>query len=384
MTELTSRERVTMALNHEEPDRVPLDLGGCMCSSLMVEAYEKLKTELSISAPTGFLNSTFRVAALAEEALVRLGSDFRPLLPQGGVQPLVGTAQSAEADLIFDELGAGYRPITYQGGFYNEQATFPLREATIDDLASYPWPDPNDPARYEGLEEATQRLYETPYALMGDCGYPGLWEPVWSLLGYERALVDLVGDEEFIVAVLERLYGIASIVMQRFLEITGRYLSVIRIADDLATQASLQMSPETYRKVIKPFHKRYFSLIKKYTDAKIFYHSDGNVTGLIDDLIDAGIDILNPIQVSALPDPASLKMKYGDRLSFWGAIDTHRVLPFGTPEDVYDEVRLRIKQLGRGGGYVVGAVHNVQADVPVRNILAIGDAVRKYGAYPVS
>ncbi len=136
------------------------------------------------------------------------------------------------------------------------------------------------------------------------------------------------------------------------------------------------MSPTTYRKVIKPFHRRYFALIRQYTDAKIFFHSDGNVVDLLDDLIEIGIDVLNPVQVSAFADPELVKRRYGDRLAFWGGIDTQTTLPRGTPREVADEVALRIRQFGDQGGYVLGPVHNILADVPPENIIAMCEATR--------
>ena len=143
------------------------------------------------------------------------------------------------------------------------------------------------------------------------------------------------------------------------------------------------MSPATYRALIKPYHQRFNQMIKQHTDATIFLHCCGNITPLMDDLIDAGFEALHPVQVSAIPDPAGLKARYGDRVSFWGGIDTQQVLPRGTPADVREEVRLRLRQFAPGGGYIVAAVHNIQPDVPPENIFAMCDAVREFGAYPI-
>ncbi len=381
---MTSRERVEAALAHIATDRVPLDVGGGQSTSLSVEAYERLKDYLGVVAPTEFLNTTFRVARLDEETLTRLGSDVRPVTLRTGSGPSGPPARvqpAGEAGRLVDELGVTWRQVSFEGGFYWEQVTFPLREATLVDLESYPWPDAEDPWRYEGLADEVQRLYRTSTcALMGDCGYKSLWEPAFTLLGFERALMDLIADEEFMTALFEKLFMIVSTVTRRFLEITGPYLSVVRTADDLATQQSLMMSPATYRKVIKPFHCRYFDLIRQYTDAKIFFHSDGNVVDLLDDLIEIGVDVLNPVQVSAFADPELVKKRYGDRLSFWGGIDTQATLPRGAPAEVAEEVALRIHQFASQGGYVLGPVHNIQADVPPENIVAMCQAVRDHRA----
>jgi uroporphyrinogen decarboxylase len=143
------------------------------------------------------------------------------------------------------------------------------------------------------------------------------------------------------------------------------------------------MSPQTYRTLLKPVYKQYFDLIKSKTEAKIFYHSCGNVTQLIDDLVEIGVDILNPVQVSAMGDTSELKARFGDKVVFWGGIDTQHVLPHGSVEEVEAEVRRCIRDLAPGGGYVVAAVHNIQPDVPPENIIAMAVATRKYGTYPL-
>jgi uroporphyrinogen decarboxylase len=381
MHEMTSRERVDAALNHQEPDRVPLDIGGGQSSSLSVEAYEALAAKIGVTPAQTFLNKAFRVAWLDEATLVRLGSDVRPVTLRG---PKRWSPPPTGPGTLVDELGVTWRQISYAGGFYWEQATYPLADATLADLDRYPWPDPDDPGRYEGLAEEVEALYrDTPYALMGDSGYKNHWEVVFTLLGMERALMAVVAEEEFIRGLLDRIAAIAMTVTRRFLEIAGPYLSVIRTSDDLATQRGPMMSPATYRKMIQPYHRRFFASIKQYTDAKIFYHSCGNVVPLLDDLIEAGVEVLNPVQVAAFADPAAVKARYGDRLSFWGGIDTQWALPRGTAEEVRDEVRLRIRQFGLGGGFVAAAVHNIQPDVPPENILAMSRTVREFGRYPI-
>ena len=382
MPAMTSRERVTAALQHSEPDRVPLDVGGGQSTSLVVEAYDNFrKYTARPNVEPKYLSYAFRVARLDEETLVRLGSDVRPVTLKA---PRNWKPPASEPGTFIDELGIKWCQVHNASGFYWEQMTYPLAGASIDDLEAYPWPDPADPGRYEGLEDEVRYLYErTPYALLGDCGYKNHWEPAFLLLGFERALLALAAEPDFVMALMEKLSALSAAVTRRFLEITGAYLTAIRTSDDLATQTSLMMSPATYRKLIKPYHKRYFSLIKEYTDAKIFFHSCGNIVGLLDDLIEAGVEALNPVQVAAFHDPAGVKAAYGDRLSFWGGIDTQWVLPNGTPEQVREEVKLRIGQFGPGGGFVAASVHNIQADVPPENILAMSEAVQRYGKYPL-
>ena len=381
MAPMTPRERVITALHHQEPDRVPFDLGGSGTTSLVAETYESLKAHEGISSPTAIMFKAFRVARLDEGTMRRLGSDLRPVTLR---PPRNWSPPPSEPSTFVDELGIKWRQSSYSRGYYWELAGHPLANATISDLDAYPWPDANDPGRYAGLAKEVRDLYQqTSYALMGDSGFKGFWEPAFMLRGLTQALMDLVQNPDFMHALLDKLFELNTAITKRFLEITGPYLAAIRIVDDLATQTSALMSPATYRAMIKPYHKRFCEVIRQHTDATIFLHSCGNVTCLVGDLIDAGVQALNPVQVSAIPDVAGLKAKYGDRLSFWGGIDTQHVLPHGTPEEIREEVRLRIRQLGRGGGYVAAAVHNIQPDVSPRSIIAMSEAVRELGVYPI-
>jgi uroporphyrinogen decarboxylase len=167
-----------------------------------------------------------------------------------------------------------------------------------------------------------------------------------------------------------------------YLDVVGRYIQVFTYWDDVSTQSGWMINPETYRKMIKPKQRRLVDAIKKKTDAKLFFHGCGAVFDLIPDLIDLGFDILNPVQVSARGmDSKRLKQAYGRDITFWGGVDTQHVLPFGNPEEVVDEVKRRIDDLAPGGGYVLAAVHNIQAQVPPENIVALFDTGLEYGKY---
>jgi uroporphyrinogen decarboxylase len=381
MTTMTPRQRVLAAISHQEPDRVPLDIGGGNSTTLLIETYENLKSYLRVAAPTAVMSETERTAELDEDTMVRLDSDVRPIRTKA---PMNWQPPPSEPGTLTDLFGVIWRYTEYEYGQYWEPVGHPLANATMSDLDSFPWPDPKDPGLFAGLAEEVRDLHEnTDYAIMGDSVIKEFWEPYMLLRGIEQALVDLLKNQEFFHAVMERLMEINMGIARRFLEITGPYLTVFRTSDDLATQRGPLMSPKTYRQMIQPYHKRFNDFVRQYTDAKIFLHSCGNIVPLLDDLIDAGYEILNPVQVSAFADPAGVKAEYGDRLSFWGAIDTQRVLPQGSVEDVKEEVRLRIRQFGPGGGFVAAAVHNMQPDIPPANILAMSQAVRDLGWYPI-
>ena len=382
MAEMTSRGRVLAALSHREPDRVPLDVGGGASTGIVVEGYEKLKRYLGIAGETQELNRTFRVARLDERVMQCLGSDCYPL---GLRPPSRWRPPPSQPGTFTDIWGVTWRQTFYGDGcYYWEMARHPLAEASVEDLENYPWPDPNDPGFTAGLAEEAGALYEgTSYAIMADSGFKSFWEQAYMLRGLAQMMMDLVLNPQFVSALLAKLLEITMAVNARFLDAVGPYIQVFRVTDDLATQKGPIMSPQTFRTFFKPVYKKYFGFVKSKTEAKLFFHSCGNVTALIEDLIEVGVDALNPIQVSAMGDTRELKAKYGDRIAFWGGIDTQHILPHGSVEDVRTEVRRRIRDLAPGGGYVAAAVHNIQPDVPPENIIAMAEAIRKYGIYPL-
>jgi uroporphyrinogen decarboxylase len=383
MAEMTPRERVWAALNHQEPDRVPLDIGGGASTTIIEEGYEKLKENLGIKAEPRILNKIFRMARLDEAAMQRLGSDCRPL----GIRPPVNWAPPpAEPGKFIDLWGITWRQAHYGDGcYYWEMDRHPLAEASIEDIESYPWPDLEDPGFFAGLAEDAKELYEnTDYAIMADGGFKSFWELGYMLRGFERSLTDLALNPEFTIALMEKLLEINIKMTGRFLDAVGPYIQIFRAGDDLATQKGRMWSRETHQAVLTPVYKKFFDFVKSKTEAKIFFHSCGNAVPVIDDLVEVGVDILNPVQVAAMGDMADVKARFGDRMVFWGGIDTQRVLPLGSPEDVEAEVKQRIRELGPGGGFVVAAVHAIQPDVPPENIMAMAEATRKYGTYPLA
>jgi uroporphyrinogen decarboxylase len=261
--------------------------------------------------------------------------------------------------------------------------SFPLSgEKTIEDLEKYPWPDPNDEERFKGLrEQAVSLRKSTDYALI--TMFPRPFVSLSQFLrGYTDWFMDLITNREFIETLMERILEIDLTLGKKLLEEVGEYVDLVFVHDDLATQDSLMMSPKLYREIIKPRHKKIFNLIRNMTRAKIIYHCDGAIYPLIGDFIEIGVDVLNPVQVSAKGvDTDTLKKEFGDKLSFWGGIDTSYVLPNGTTGEVRDEVKKRIDHLGKGGGYVVASVHNILDNVPPENIIAMYRTALDHGRY---
>jgi len=211
------------------------------------------------------------------------------------------------------------------------------------------------------------------------------FERAFEMQGMDKFLLNLAMAPDFSQALLKKNNELCMQLMGHFLDECGQYIDIIKIGDDLGTQERLLISPRMYRQMLKPLHAELIALIRQKTQAKVFFHTDGDVFDLIDDFIEIGVDILNPIQTSAgkMANLQDLKNRYADRIVFCGAIDTQKILPFGTPEQVRQEVRRVINILGQGGGYMVASVHTIMNEVPPENILAMMDAVEEFGVYPL-
>ena len=237
----------------------------------------------------------------------------------------------------------------------------------------------------EGLAEEIAYLYEkTDYAIVGCSVFKSLWETPWYMRGLTQMLEGLYLNRDFVQAFLCKVLELSKIVTRRFLDIAAPYIQVFRFGDDLATQQGPFFSPQLFREFLKPYFGDLIQFVRKRTSAKIFFHTCGNIVPLLDDLIEIGVDILNPVQVSADGmDTQQLKSRYGERLCFWGAVDTQHVLPLGNVEEVKKEVEKRIGDLAHGGGDVLAPVHNVQSDVPSENMLTMYQHAKKVGHYPL-
>jgi len=379
---MNSRERVLTALNHETPDRLPIDLGGSAVTSIAIPTYAALREHLKLpNAPIRTLETVQQIAAVDDDAMELLGVDVIPVYanPPAGYTPQF-VDEAGGSNSFKDEFGSTLR--RFKDCFYYDWHEFSLNEPSLADLQNMPWPDPADPARYRGLRERVQKLRQTSNrALFGmaPCGHD-LLNQLFRVRGMEQGLMDLVSETEFAEAFLERLTNTIITAQKCFLNEVGDLIDVHFTADDITGQNAPLISPTIYRQMIKPRWARIIQAIKNLTKAKIFYHSCGAIEPFLPDLIEIGVDIINPVQVSAAGiDTAQLKKKYGRNLSFWGGgCDTQKVLPFGTPDEVSAEVQKRIRDLAPGGGFVFNPVHNIQPMVPVENIVAMFETAKEW------
>ncbi len=369
---MTHRERVLAALAHRQPDRVPIDLGATRNTSLVVEAHRRLAARLSLPDDAPLTSRMMRVVAVNDAILESLDVDARGIFA-------AAPADIATGDRSYrDEWGV--ERVQPPGALYYDQVRSPLAgPIDVADIVGYTWPDPDDPVRVRGLGDRVRKIRETT-----DCAVvvnlPSAFVHASQYLrGFEDWFVDLAADKRLACALFDAVLDVNLAVCRAILSQVGREADVLVGSDDLGLQGGLMVSPQTYREIIKPRHERYFRLMHEMSNARVFFHSCGSVVDILDDLVDIGVEVLNPVQVSAAGmDPVTLKQRFGSKLSFWGAIDTQRVLPFGTVEEVRAEVERRVECLGRGGGYVLSAVHNIQPDVPVENILAMYSHARRY------
>lgn len=370
---LSHRERVLTALEHREPDRVPLDLGGTQ-TSILVEPYNALKARLGLETPTRVNNIVLGLAKIEEPVLERFEIDFRHVLPG---MPDEYHFELREDDSFLDEFGTRWR--RPPGGYYYDMVEYPLAACTLEALEGFRWPNPEDPGRVRGVSEELARLRsETDFAL--EAGLVGLWETAWFTVGLERMLYALADHPDFVEALLDQTLDFLRRMHGAYLDAAGPYLDLVTLWDDYGVQSTSLISPARWRSLIMPRLAELVAVIRSKTRAKIGIHSCGSIFGLLDDLAEIGIQVINPVQVSARKmSLADLKKRYGDRLVFWGGIDTQFLLPKGSPEEVRRAVQETVARMAPGGGYILAAVHNIQPGVPPENIIAMYDAARSAG-----
>jgi len=383
---LTPRQRVLAALQHEEPDRVPIIIGTSNTTTMKMRPYRGLKARLGVQAPDRYIYDWPELGSVDpdEAVLERLRGDARSVLDRFPAHVYERARNRPPHSPFLDDWGSGSVEIAPDNWY---PGVHPLAEATtLEEIERYPWPDMDDPSRVAHVRQQASRLAEANrYAIIATPWLLFPLERAFAMQGMDRFLMNLAMHPEFARALLEKNAGLCKRLMGHFLDELGENVDIIKIGDDLGTQDRLMISPKMYRQVLKPIHADYIAFIRQRTQAKVFFHTDGDVFDLLDDFVEIGIDILNPIQTSAgkMADLAELKRRYGRNLVFCGAVDTHRVLPGGTPDEVRQEVRRVIDLLGPGGGYMLASVHTIMDEVPPENILAMVDAVEEYGRYPL-
>lgn len=370
---MNSRERVITALEHKEPDRVPIDIGHV---GPHADAFKRLKAHLGLELSTEDVPGRFGMLSMDPKLLKRIHVDFRRVQASG--PPI-----KEEPDgTLQDFLGLRRK----KTGGYWWIVEHPLANASdVSDIRNYRWPDTSGVNICEGVETRAKHLDDDGWAVVSDFLFTGPYNMALWLRGDTQFARDIYQRPDIANAILDEISRIQLELYSQFLDCVSDYALIVSVDDDFGTQSGLFLSPQHYRKFIKPRQMKLFHLIHNKTDAKILLHTCGTTTPLIGDFVDLALDIVNPMQPCAKlnEDSFAIKRDFGDKICFHGGIDTQRVLPFGDAEGVESEVKYRIKAFAPNGGYILAPSQSIQSDVPTENVLTLFDAAFKYGRYPI-
>jgi uroporphyrinogen decarboxylase len=377
---MNSRERLLAALDHREPDRLPFDFGSTQVTGIHTLAYRNLRAYLGMPAVEIQLCDHIQQLALPDEDVIeKLEVDVRGLFPLNSHNWHVDNVETDNAWEYKDEWGITHR-MPKPNGLYYSAIRHPLSETLLSPevVRDCPWPDTGDLSRITGLRRQALDYRARGQAVVIKGVLAGIFEMAQRLRGMKNCLMDMAEGKAGIEALFDQLLALKLAFWEMALPHLADSVDVISEGDDYGTQTSLLISPVMFRKLLKPRLKVLFERLKQLApQARIFFHSCGSVRPLIPDFIELGVDILNPIQIGAAGmEPVALKRDFGRELVFWGGgVDTQTVLPYGTPQQVREDVRRNVEALGPGGGFVFNTVHNIQADVPPENILAMWKAM---------
>ncbi len=375
MPETNSRTRLEKALNHREPDRIPLGFDA-HCCGIHIKTYRKLRESLGLNPEKARVSDRIQqLGHLDQDFKEKINNDVEGVYSN---PPSGWEFERKDRDKYWeftDEFGITWR-MPKDGGLYYDMWDHPLQDAdSVKDIEKLEFFDPQDPARFKDIAEQFARAAKLEKAPVFNPNTGGIFEMALWLRGFEEFYQDMILNPGMAETLLDKALEYKKKFWEKALEAAGEEILVVAEADDIASQDSLLISPDMYRKFVKPRHKELFSHIKcqAKTKAYIWYHSCGAVKRLLPDLIEEGVDIINPVQLSAADMNAEeLKKEFGRDLVFWGGgIDTQKALPNFSPEEVKEATKRNIENLASGGGFVFAPVHNVQADVPAENFLAM-------------
>lgn len=379
---MNSRERILTALNHKEADRVPIDFGGIQ-SSIHQIGHKALLEYLGIPGyKVPIIDRMQMIVEPSPTIIEKFHCDVMPLfaMPGSGWKLNINPVD----DTFIDEWGVKY--IRPKGGYWYDLNDHPLKEGTLEELNNYKFPDPKDPGRVAGLNKKAKKLYEeTDKALMFFQSFAGIFEHSFFLRGMENCYIDMVSNLKYLEILADKITEYMIDWWGSILDSAGEYVHVVQIGGDLGNQNGPLFNPKIYRKVYKPREKMLIDFLhKKAANAKVFMHSCGSIYEFLPDLIEIGVDIINPVQVSAKNmESGKLKKEFGKDLVFWGGGADVSVMTYSTVKKLEEEVRGRINDFAPGGGYVFAPIHNIQPNVPPENISTFFRAGYEFGQYPI-
>ena len=384
---MQSRERVLAAINHQQPDKVPIDFGGIQ-TSIHMQAYLKLLEYLHVEDPQiQYADIIQHIAVPCEAVLQRFEIDTRYVRFPGSVKsPSFMPEQNGPYAGVYDQFGVFWGDRAEKPAedvLYYDPVIHPLADLqTPQEIDNYDWPDGHDKSPFTGARDQAQKLRKTEYAIVSQpagC----IFEYTTFLFGFAKTLRYMRTRPDLITSAIKCLTTYWLDYATTFLGEVGDYLDVYCINGDLAAQSGPLFNPKLYEQLALPYERQLADRVHSLTTAKINYHCCGSAVPFIPYFATIGYDIYNPVQISAYDmEPCSLKARFGDIITFWGgACNTQKTLPFGTPLAIREEVRKNLGCFKPGGGYVGANVHNITAEVPPQNVVAMFDAVREFRNY---
>jgi uroporphyrinogen decarboxylase len=375
---MNSRERFRRAIRHQEPDRVPIDVGQDLHNGIHEVAYANLLKHLGETDEIRRYDPVQHLAVVKQSVLNRLHADTRYVFASAPAR----FAMKVDTDGGWaDEWGVRRKTC----GYYDESFSHQLAGCDLDAVRKFRFPDPCDKSRFEGLRERTRRLHETTdYAIIA--GSPATrFYLTAELIGFQEYMERLLSDRIVIETRIDRMLGYWIEFFADYLDAVGDFVEMIWIGDDWGTQRGPILQPRLFREIFLPRYRQFCSFVKSRAEVKIALHSCGSVRWALENFAEAGIDVVHPLQGDAreMDDPEDLKKRFGTQLAFYSNQRNQTTLPHGTPEDVRQDVIRKIHALAPGGGYVISGGHNIQADVSPDNILALFDTAHEYGRYPL-
>jgi len=386
---MNSRERVNTALNHKEPDKVPIDLGGNQ-SSIHIKAYNNLLDYLEIEDDNiQYADFVQQIVRPCEEILEKFQIDVRYIKPLGGMIRVQDKELVYEGKYVgdYDQFGVFWGDNAekdLEDILYYDPVIHPFADfKSVSDVRNYDWPDGLDKSPFIGLKDYAREMHENTKHALSTPPVGCVYEYCTFLFGFTKTLRYLKTKPEIIVTAMEELLKYWIDYATAFLSEVGDYLDVVCINGDIAEQAGPIMSLKLYESMIKPIERKLSRKIHDLTTAKINYHSCGSISSFIPHFAEIGYDIVNPVQISAYDmEPCSLKNKFGEIISFWGGLcNSQKTLPFGTPEQIREEVRRNFECMKKGGGFIASSIHNITAEVPPQNIVAMFNAANEFKNY---
>ncbi|MHC1770690.1 MAG: uroporphyrinogen decarboxylase family protein [Flexilinea sp.] len=383
---MNSRERLITTMDFHEPDHVPFDLGSTQVTGINEFAYRNLRKAYGLPEKEIVYSDQIQGLALPEEDFLQLiGVDTRGLFPLNAHNWNVNVTDGGDYWMYHDEWGITYRK-PKANGLYFSIFQEPLKndKLTSESIKNHSWPDFKDPVRIAGLRELAEKYRSQGFAVVIKDPFAGIFEMAQRICGMDYLLMLMASEPDLAGLLFDKMMELKIDFFSTALPQLGDLVDVIGLMDDYGTQVSQLISPRMFRSQIKPRLQEVFECVKTNAPhAKRFFHSCGNVRPLIPDFLEIGVQILNPVHVRAAGmDPFQLKKDFGDKITFWGGgVDTQGVLPMGTPGEVREDVKRNLEALMPGGGYVFNTIHDIQADVPAENLVAMIETLHEYGVY---